>query len=366
MNIKSYLIVTLVSSACCVSFQLTYASGWTEVPGPAVPSSYINGIAVLNDRNVWSVGRQINGSNQTLIEHWDGRSWSVVSSPNPFPSLNILNGVTALAPDNLWAVGYGAQGDAKTLVIHWDGAAWTSVPCPSMANLDNYLNAVRAVSPNDIWAVGYTDSPSGAHYFQPLAVHWDGTAWTIVPTPLSVGTQIRSVDVIAANDIWAVGSDINGQDFVNSTTFTMHWDGATWSVVPSPNGPLAYNSLAGVSGASSNDVWAVGTSGTDYLNTEALAVHWDGAAWSVVITAPLSGITGLTAVTTIAPNKAWAVGSTDGQALIERWNGHSWRVAPLPALQDPSGLGAISTGRRGSLWTAGAQETGQLFLEMTR
>ncbi|HEY4388878.1 MAG TPA: hypothetical protein VGN34_30885, partial [Ktedonobacteraceae bacterium] len=49
-------------------------------------------------------------SSKTLIEHWNGSTWSVVPSPSPgsspASSFNFLNGIEALSPHNIWAVGF--------------------------------------------------------------------------------------------------------------------------------------------------------------------------------------------------------------------------------------------------------------------
>jgi hypothetical protein len=61
-------------------------------------------------------------------------------------------------------------------------------------------------------------------------------------------------------------------------TLALHWDGATWLQVKTPNigrGILA-NALYSVSGVSSNDMWAVG------IGQQAITVHWDGARWTTV------------------------------------------------------------------------------------
>src|SRR5690349_12588101 len=55
-----------------------------------------------------------------------------------------------------------------------------SVASPNGANND--LFATAAVSANDVWAVGVTNLTS-SFVEQPLAEHWNGTSWTIVPTP---------------------------------------------------------------------------------------------------------------------------------------------------------------------------------------
>jgi hypothetical protein len=365
MKTKAHLFA-VAFCGCCFFSHLSQAGNWVEVTPPFVTGAGISGIAVLNDRDVWATGDQINGSTMTLTEHWDGTIWSVVPSPNPFSTFSYLAGVSAVASDDIWAVGYGAHGDFKTIAIHWDGSAWTSVQIPAVTNFDSFLTAVSAVSSNDVWAVGFSDTTSGSHHFQPLAEHWDGTAWTIIPTPMSGGTQISSVHAIATNDVWAVGNDVEGQGFSASTTFTMHWDGSAWSTVPSPNGGFVENALDAVGGVAANDVWAMGRTGPDFNSSQVLALHWNGAAWSVVPTPPQIGASGVNSVVALATNNAWAVGTANGQSLIERWNGRVWKVAALPPLQDPSGLSAIAAGIKRSLWAAGAQATGQLFLKMTR
>jgi hypothetical protein len=56
----------------------------------------------------------------------------------------------------------------------------------------------------------------------------------------------------------------------------MHWNGTAWSVVPSPN-PAAYlDAYLGVDAISAKDAWAVGT--TNWAST--LIAHWNGKAWS--------------------------------------------------------------------------------------
>jgi len=60
---------------------------------------------------------------------------------------------------------------------------------------------------------------------------------------------------IADNDIWAVG--VSNPDTSNSAPVAVHFDGTSWSVVPTPT-VMQPASLAGVAAVASNDVWAVG------------------------------------------------------------------------------------------------------------
>src|SRR5205823_13057673 len=121
----------------------------------------------------------------------------------------------------------------------------------------NQLEAV-AGSGNDLWAVGYY-GPIG-NVAQTLAMHWNGSAWSIVPTP-NVGTQTNELFGVSGsgNDVWAVGIywTVDGGYNVQRT-LTLHWDGSAWSVVPSPNPGFWADLLLAVRG-SGNDVWAVGS-----------------------------------------------------------------------------------------------------------
>ena len=64
---------------------------------------------------------------------WNGSTWSVVTSPNAGTGSNYLYGVAAVSVSDIWAVGYYTTTGTlqQTLTLHWDGAAWTQVPSPS-------------------------------------------------------------------------------------------------------------------------------------------------------------------------------------------------------------------------------------------
>lgn len=341
------------------------------MPAPIPPPGATVGIAAVTDTDVWSVGYGLqDGAYVVLTQHWDGSAWSAVPAQMPLDPYSFLQSVVALSARNVWAVGNSVDSDGiivSSLVEHWDGTNWQIVPSPNVDLRDNSLYAISAVSPNDIWAVGYIDTTGGPHHLGPLALHWDGTAWTIVPTPTTAGGSLLAVKAIASDNVWAVGElQVTSGHIVTSTTYILHWDGTLWSVVPSPNQPVAVNALYGVSGAASNDVWAVGVTGASFTDNGALALHWDGATWTIVPTAATSGADPLRAVIAVTPHNVWAVGTVDGMPLTERWNGTSWSVIPTPAVEPGAALGAICVSRGKSLWTSGYQGSDELFLKLAR
>jgi hypothetical protein len=132
-----------------------------------------------------------------------------VPSPNTSATqTNILNGVTCASPSDCWAVGYYSTGSniQQTLIEHWDGNSWAIVPSPNVDTThNNALSAVSCASATTCWAVGSSNNGS---FTQTLIEQWNGTSWTIVPSPNN-GTQsnaLNGVTCSSASDCWAVGS----------------------------------------------------------------------------------------------------------------------------------------------------------------
>jgi hypothetical protein len=68
------------------AFNAATAGTWSIVPTPSTGSTlitYLRGVACSSNSDCWAVGNaQIGSIYQTLIEHWSGTSWGIVSSPN--------------------------------------------------------------------------------------------------------------------------------------------------------------------------------------------------------------------------------------------------------------------------------------------
>src|SRR6266567_1630491 len=105
---------------------------WSLIPSPkaGTSSNELEGVAVVSASNAWAVGSYFNprfASFRTLIERWDGGRWNIMPCPNIGKSDNWLSGVTVDLSGNAWAVGEyfnPAQGNFQTLIEHWDGRSW--------------------------------------------------------------------------------------------------------------------------------------------------------------------------------------------------------------------------------------------------
>ena len=150
------------------------------------------------------------------------------------------------------------------------------------------LDALAATGPDDVWATGVGASPS----FPAVIEHYNGSAWTTSAT--LPGIRLGAISSVSPTEAWAVGTGGSSQD----ATATAEWDGSAWKVVPSPN-PSAQDSLNAVSAVPGGGVWAVGTEvdfGTGIGESQPMAMHWDGTAWTAVpatgVAPDISGTTG--------------------------------------------------------------------------
>jgi len=305
---------------------------WTVAPQPApAGSGGLNAAAATSSSDAWAVGSLFVQSDQTgntVIEHHDGTSWSVVASADgPNAVQSSLDGVAARTASDAWAVGTFIRPNnlIRTLIERWDGSAWHRVKSPNAGTpAGGSLSGVAAVAADDAWAVGSFGQGAPS---RTLIEHWDGTSWSVVASPNKgpFPNSLSSVAAIGPDDVWAVGAWFT-KAFVDRT-LVLHWDGTAWHRVVSPNAGQAENDLTSVAAVATDDVWAVGFHGA-----HTLTLHWDGTAWSFVSSPTPGGSADLAAVAAVATDDVWAVGGrVDQQAnalrtLVEHWNGTAWVV----------------------------------------
>jgi hypothetical protein len=278
-------------------------------------------------------------------------SFEAVPSPDVGEGPNQLTGVSAVSTTDAWAVGFhNSFGDSgNTLVEHWDGTRWSVVPSPTPGR-GSRLFGVHAVSSNDVWAVGHTSVTEDT--IRMLTLHWDGSAWEVEPTPrFGPGSGLAAVTAISSMDVWAVGSyaDQDG----DTRALAVHWDGTAWAVVPTPRLRTTFSSFSGVSATATDDVWAVGSQLKDQERT--LVEHWDGISWKVVKSRSMPGGSSLTGVAAVSPSDVWAVGPSysDNRPLIEHWNGTEWMLVPSVEGLDDHDLWAVTGFSATDAWAVG-------------
>ena len=278
--------------------------------------------------------RNRSGTHLGLIEVTNGDEWRIQSSPVPEAGVSsVLKGVSCTTPTACTAVGSYANSSNTTepLAEGWNGTDWSVQPTadPSTTR-HNVFESVSCSSPNACTAVGQSSSKSS---YSTLAERWDGTSWTIEPTPdpMGEGAQLTGVSCASATACTAVGYYIT--DLGLADTLAETWNGSDWAIQTTPN-PSGNDSpiLQAVSCSSITACTAVG----NYVSNSALVAlveRWDGSSWTIESTP--AGDDDLYAVSCSSETTCTAVGDSYGYPsglapLAEAWNGTTWTVQETP------------------------------------
>ncbi|HEY2802979.1 MAG TPA: hypothetical protein VGJ67_03575, partial [Actinomycetota bacterium] len=199
---------------------------WHSIPtATGIPEAAFFAGAQISSTDVWAGGRQ---GTDGLLEHWDGHAWTQASAPFPSNPDTEITGLAAISSDDIWAVGSSNGLPGQPFILHFDGSAWSLVPSPAPASGTQVaLAAVSASGQDDVWAAGYVlDTSTDQYTWTNLVEHWDGQAWSVVDAPSLVpgSDTLSGVTAIAPDDVWVVGN--NGM--------TAHWNGNAWTVVSNP------------------------------------------------------------------------------------------------------------------------------------
>jgi len=299
-------------------------------------------------------------------------SWVEEPTPIPNPEYTILRDLSVIGADDVWSVGHykstpPGSSEQFTLAMHWDGALWSTVPTPSPAPApgmsNDYLWAVDSIASDDVWAGGEQNMqvPGGWVGSQPFAIHWDGSSWTEVVTPIPptsigagyTGSSVLEIEAISTNDVWFLGRWNGPYPGTSSTrpAMAMHWDGSSITQFSTPVLAGA-QSIHAADSSGPNNVWAIGSM-TSAQTQYPYVLRWDGSTWSQVLMPPAGVTQSVHDISVLAPNDVYVlairnVGTGTGNFLMH-YNGSGWTQAAVPA------LGSLHVKAANDIWIAGAQ-----------
>ena len=331
-----------------ITTSVSATPSWTLATTPNGPNSETNSltdVSCVSATSCKAVGSFQSTQTLTLIESWNGVAWSIDPSPSTARAGNVLSGVSCISPTSCKAVGSvtppapaGQNAVSKTVIESWNGRGWTVVSSPSPGSRDNELLGVSCVSANSCKAVG--SYGNDATHDRTLVESWNGRAWTVVPTP-NPGTgndQLLGVSCVSASTCTAVGRSRTSTGDPNRT-LVESWNGKKWAFVSSPN-QGAFSGLTRVSCASATSCKAVGSFLSSTSRTTAtsgtLVLSWNGHVWSIVPTPKPQAL--LEAVSCVSAKSCWAVGEIGTATLVEFWNGAAWSVVKSPSRPQQDGL----------------------------
>jgi Phosphoesterase family len=349
------------------------SGGWTVQPAQTLGTSDNSGGSIAGSApdDVWMVGDYLPDqadSNQdatlTFAEHWNGKKWTVVRTPNTGPNFNSFYGLTA-KDGYAWAVGehLNAAYEDRTLLEVWNGKKWSIADTPNPGSLRDMLYGASALSRSNVWVVGNREGANGI--FETLAEHWNGHTWSVVRTqdPGSAGNLLYAVDAVSADNVWAVGQQ-NGAT-APDLGLVEHWNGHKWSVVNLPAPGSETVMLDGIT-TNGSQVWVAGEADSP-AGGEPRIYEDNHGKWSVakLPKLPDGSNWGNLYSMAVAQSSVWAVGTfvdpaTDNNdVLVLRDVKGKWSIDNAPnaggsGFSDiPGGITAVD----GQLWLAGMYNT---------
>jgi len=289
------------------------------------------------------------GAYVPIARSWNGTSWASQAVPRPGGANTWLSGIACSSTTACLAVGSyeNAAGVRQTLAESWNGSAWSIKPSPNPEGAKgSRLEAVACANSTTCFAVGSYVNGSGQTV--PLVERWNGTEWTLGTMPVPAGateSSLAGVACVGVSACKAVGSYRNGSGVTE--TLVEHWNGTEWAVAASPNPEGSKGSrLESVSCSGSTFCVAAGWYEKSSGSIVALLEKWNGTQWEVSSSPSLSGK--LAGVSCNATNSCFAVGYSSefnpAKVVSEVWNGTKWEVTYLsgPAAGGASALAGVS------------------------
>ncbi len=231
----------------------------------------------------------------SLVEVWNGSSWSIQTTPNPVGATETrLSGVACTSSvNNCTVVGFATVGGVRSAIaMRSAGGTWSvqSVPTPGTA-IASEFNGVDCPAASSCVAVGRSTNGSGVH--SALSTTWNGTAWTLQTVPNPAGARRSVLLDVSCSDVThctGVGAFLNASGV--QVTLAERWDGRAWSVQTTPNPAGSTNSvLQNVTCDAANTCVAVG----DWVNGSSwvpMAQYWNDATdWLLDAAANRAGVT---------------------------------------------------------------------------
>jgi hypothetical protein len=261
----------------------SYDGTWSTVAAPsagASVSNYLDSVSCTGPTFCAAVGIFYPaGLEQPFGEMWDGTAWSIVPMPTPSAGKNVsLSAVSCASRTFCIAAGEGTGGDGS-LLEQWNGSSWSIVSDDDVPGTLIEYSGVDCPSTSSCMAVG--DNFSGAQV--PYAERWNGTSWAatapITPTG-SLQSLFESVSCTSPSFCMVVG-------YLHATatngSLVESWNGTAWALqsVPAPAASLGIPFPHAVDCFGPTSCVVVGQVGMGFGSGSSMALTWDGTAWAL-------------------------------------------------------------------------------------
>jgi hypothetical protein len=237
-----------------------------------------------------------------------------------------------------------------------DPLGW--VESPTGLSSPAVLNQVSAAQ-DALWAVGERVDPYPHQLLHPLALRYDGAGWTETSQPVDIG-RLDDVAVIAADNVWAVGTDET--NFPEFRPIIQRWDGSGWQLVPAPALPAGtYGTFTTVGAAdpptARDDVWVAGDTQDLTGDTVHRAVYrYTDGVWHSITNVGLERFGYIRKIVPVGDDDVWLAGDRSG---IAHYNGSRWTQIGLAGGAANISILDLNVRAQNDIWAAGFRSDAQ-------
>jgi hypothetical protein len=250
-------------------------SAWVIVPSPdpSFGDTMLFGVSCPSKNACTAVGsNDATGPDQTLVETFAGGPWAIQPSADQGTTSNVLQSVSCSSAAACTAVGdfvnnIGKSNQAhNTLVERWNGSSWTVVPSTNPAAAGDSLDSVSCTDAHHCMAAG--SSFDGSTHSD-LVESWSGGAWstTAVPSPGATTSVLSGVSCATYVNCQAAGFDDNASGTLQTLDLDHHIPVPTLSQLTFTLSPSLQLTLSGSGFAPKPPAGSThcGTTGADFL-----------------------------------------------------------------------------------------------------
>jgi hypothetical protein len=317
------------------------AANWTNnnaVAGSG--SNLLSDVSCTTSTFCVAVGSENSGAGGgTLIEQWNGATWSVVPSVNaPATTGDTLNSVSCVGISFCLAV--GSSGTGPAVAETWNGTTWSFVAAAApVGSTATSLSAVSCVSATTCEVLGTATVGATNSIF---GNQWNGTSLTATtaatpaPTTSTPVPSASGMDCVTASWCLAVGT--GDTQSASAASFSELWNGTAWVLLTTPQPATGLGSqLSSVSCAGVSFCQAVGQTNLAGPLSQNLIESWNGTQWAITANVPdtsatlnqgLKGVDCFSATTCSAVGSSAATTGPSPASLALTWNGTTWSIVP--------------------------------------
>ncbi len=158
--------------------------------------SYLKDVAIIDENNVWVVGKIETDSGYFGAAIWNGDKWALKKLNGP--GIN----TQSISPRGIWAFSENDIWFASGSIFHWDGVE-TSLMWERNIGTNETVEQIWGSSNSDIYFVGNEGT----------IVHYDGADFV----KMESGTEVDLTDIwgVSNSEIWVAGRDNYGSVILN-------------------------------------------------------------------------------------------------------------------------------------------------------